>query len=401
MQEEVLETTLNENNIVETEVTPIQKDIELDHSKLNNLDYEHSGHTGFQPAGNYVEDSNYTHTDNNYTTEEKTKLAGLSNYDDTALTNRISDAEEDIDTLEEMETAQNEEINDIKLLYSLKSQTGASIELSINSSTYVMTLSLKNNNGEVLSTDNIDLPLETMVVGASYDSATKEIVLTLKNGNTTRFSVADLVNGLQSEITSTNKLDSSLIDDSLSNNKFVTPTEKNAWNNKSDFSGDYNDLTNKPTIPTKTSDLTNDSDFIEGLTLLTYGVSTWADFIEAYNKNKVVYCYVSGRLAFMAYKSNSSVEFQYYRSLSSPTMSNQSDEVYVYTLQSSGWTTTTRKASTTIGAGTGIIKSYIQSSRAIILGVDTNIIATKDYVDDIVGSINTALSSLVTVGGNE
>ena len=25
-----------------------------DHSKLQNLDYEHSGHTGFQPAGDYA-----------------------------------------------------------------------------------------------------------------------------------------------------------------------------------------------------------------------------------------------------------------------------------------------------------------------------------------------------------
>ena len=29
----------------------------------------------------------------------------------------------------------------------------------------------------------------------------------------------------------------------------VTDTEKQTWNNKSDFSGSYNDLTNKPTIP--------------------------------------------------------------------------------------------------------------------------------------------------------
>ena len=29
----------------------------------------------------------------------------------------------------------------------------------------------------------------------------------------------------------------------------------------SSFSGDYNDLTNKPTIPSKTSEITNDSDF--------------------------------------------------------------------------------------------------------------------------------------------
>lgn len=41
----------------------------------------------------------------------------------------------------------------------------------------------------------------------------------------------------------------------------VTNTEKEAWNGKSDFSGNYEDLTNKPTIPTKTSQLDNDSEF--------------------------------------------------------------------------------------------------------------------------------------------
>ena len=34
------------------------------------------------------------------------------------------------------------------------------------------------------------------------------------------------------------------------------------WNNKSEFSGSYNDLSDKPTIPTKVSELTNDSGFI-------------------------------------------------------------------------------------------------------------------------------------------
>jgi len=29
----------------------------------------------------------------------------------------------------------------------------------------------------------------------------------------------------------------------------ATQAEKTTWNNKSDFSGDYDDLTNKPTIP--------------------------------------------------------------------------------------------------------------------------------------------------------
>lgn len=38
----------------------------------------------------------------------------------------------------------------------------------------------------------------------------------------------------------------------------ITSQDITDWNNKSDFSGSYNDLTDKPTIPTKTSQLTND-----------------------------------------------------------------------------------------------------------------------------------------------
>ena len=42
----------------------------------------------------------------------------------------------------------------------------------------------------------------------------------------------------------------------------VTDTEKQNWNNKSNFSGNYNDLSNKPTIPTELSELENDEGFI-------------------------------------------------------------------------------------------------------------------------------------------
>lgn len=44
-----------------------------------------------------------------------------------------------------------------------------------------------------------------------------------------------------------------------STHRTVSDTEKAAWNNKSDFSGSYNDLTNKPTIPDELSDLTEDA----------------------------------------------------------------------------------------------------------------------------------------------
>ena len=158
------------------------------------------------------------------------------------------------------------DVNDLTY-YTLATNTGSTIELTINNSTYVMTLNLKNASGTTISTQSIDLPLETMVVNGSYDSTNKKVILTLQNGNTVDFSVADLVSGLQSEITSSNKLSSDLVDDTNHTNKFVTANEKANWNNKSDFSGNYNDLSNKPTIPTKTSDLTNDSRFVNEQTL--------------------------------------------------------------------------------------------------------------------------------------
>ena len=59
-----------------------------------------------------------------------------------------------------------------------------------------------------------------------------------------------------------------LSDDST--HRLVTDSEKTTWNNKSNFSGNYNDLTNKPTIPTKVSDLTNDSGYLSSIPDLAY-----------------------------------------------------------------------------------------------------------------------------------
>ncbi len=54
-----------------------------------------------------------------------------------------------------------------------------------------------------------------------------------------------------------------------SDNGYLTASDWNTFNNKSDFSGAYADLTGKPTIPTATSDLTNDSGFITSASLPT------------------------------------------------------------------------------------------------------------------------------------
>ena len=78
--------------------------------------------------------------------------------------------------------------------YELKTNTGATITASVDSLTYVMTIQLKNSEGTVLSTGTVDLPLETMVVNASYEDGT--LTLTLQNGQTLDIDISDIVSGL-------------------------------------------------------------------------------------------------------------------------------------------------------------------------------------------------------------
>ena len=103
---------------------------------------------------------------------------------------------------------------------------GASIEVSVNTTNYKVTTTLKDQDGNTLGTAQvIDLPLESVVVNGSYDSTNKKIVLTLQNGNTIDIPVGDLIAGLQTEITSTNKLSSDLVDDTNHTHKFVTAAQ--------------------------------------------------------------------------------------------------------------------------------------------------------------------------------
>ena len=140
-----------------------------------------------------------------------------------------------------------------------------------------------------------------------------------------------------------------------------TRVEGGCWIN---YRGYYSD---------KTSDLTNDSGYITGMYIASYGHSTYADILAAYKADKVVYCRASSgsnpgsgsqtRMAFMAYVNNATtpteIEFQYYRSVSSHSASQQGDQVYVYKINSSGtWSVTVREAYTKIVAGTNMSSSY-------------------------------------------
>ena len=167
----------------------------------------------------------------------------------------------------------NKDVNNLTY-YELKSKTGTALTLSIDSKTYVLTASLKNSAGTVLSTQKVDLPLESLVTNATYDKTNKKIILTLQSGATVDVSVADLIDGLIDTTTfntELNKKVDKIKGKGLSTNDYTT-AEKNKLsgiangaevNVQSDWkvtdtSADAY-IKNKPT---KLSDFTNDAGYI-------------------------------------------------------------------------------------------------------------------------------------------
>lgn len=127
-----------------------------------------------------------------------------------------------------------------------------------------------------------------------------------------------------------------------------------------------------------------------------YGESNaWAKFIAAYNDRSIVYCRASSnanpgsgaktRKAFMAYVNNednpTSVEFQYVRSVSSKTDSQQCDQVFVYTLTNASggtWSVASRNMSPKINVSGPITKTFSTGANATVtIGADAMTGATS------------------------
>lgn len=62
--------------------------------KINNIELKGNktlDELGIQAKGNYIEDENYVHTDNNFTDAYENKLNSLQNYDDTEIKNALKE----------------------------------------------------------------------------------------------------------------------------------------------------------------------------------------------------------------------------------------------------------------------------------------------------------------------
>lgn len=186
-------------------------------------------------------------------------------------------------------------INDLKidLVNSLNGSKVAQLNISRNLQTSDYTFTITTVDGTVLAQDSINIPVDSVVQSGTYDPTTKSVILTLNNGNSISIPVGGLVSGLASsedlnkEITDRKEADASVkaellqaIADSAANtaDEFkavdtrldqvelasqVLDTKVNEVKNdvdkyytkKSDLkqvalTGDYNDLSNTPKIPT-------------------------------------------------------------------------------------------------------------------------------------------------------
>ena len=160
---------------------------------------------------NFAVDANYVHTDNNYTTAEKNKLAGI---------------------------AAGAEVN----VQSNWTQTNSSADDFIKNKPSIPTKTsdLTNDSG-FITTSAIPTKVSAFTNDAGY------------------------LNEIPDDSVGLNQLDSTIVN-ALNNinNKANTADLASVA-----FSGSYNDLANKPTIPTKTSDLTNNSNFVSNTSYAT------------------------------------------------------------------------------------------------------------------------------------
>ena len=159
-------------------------------------------------------------------------------------------------------------LNDVLKFLDLKGNTIKELEfdygkvnnitITIDNTTYKLTLTAYDKNNTILFTREVDFNIEGMLVkSATYDSQNKELVIVFQNDNVVRIPLSDLLTGIATEswvvanyynktqndillegkqnvIDNNNKLSSDLVDDTSGTNKFVTTSEKQVWNSKQD-----------------------------------------------------------------------------------------------------------------------------------------------------------------------
>ena len=162
------------------------------------------------------------------------RLKNVDNYDDTEILNSLSSITDGINDLEKIESSEIEPTNEM--------------------------VSLWINTSEETPTNVIARINDDTVASNTTWSSEKINAYIISGGNSGGSGNVDLsAYALKTDLHSHNN--KTVLDN-------ITSTKVSEWNNKSTFSGNYNDLTNKPTIPTvptNISSFTNDSGYITSI----------------------------------------------------------------------------------------------------------------------------------------
>lgn len=130
-------------------------------------------------------------------------------------------------------------INDNFKNYSLITETGNKLDLTIDSKTYIMTLKLKDKDDNVLSTGSVDLPIESMIINVTYNNDNEKLTFTLQNGSVIDVPLDSLISGLV---------------------------------NETDLKNILKDYAKTTDVPTKVSELANDSNYVKNTDYATSSV---------------------------------------------------------------------------------------------------------------------------------
>ena len=185
---------------------------------------------------NFVVDANYVHTDNNYSTAEKTKL-----------TNIESGAQENV--------IESITVNGVAATISNKN---ASVTVSTGGG-LIDSISVNGVTQTIDAQKNVDITVPTETSDLTNDSGfiTKEV------GNLTNYTkTSDLATvattGSYNDLNNKPTLFSGSYNDLTDKPELFSGDYNDLTNKPTLFSGNYNDLTNKPTIPSALSDLSDD-----------------------------------------------------------------------------------------------------------------------------------------------
>lgn len=216
-----------------------------------------------------------------------------------------------------------------------------SVTKYIGNVSFIVCAKSSNNKG-LLQTDwNTTLATGTVKEGLEVDTATTEeypdvieqILNRLDGVEGGQISDEQMQNAIKKYFTANPQKLADMQSDS--GHRTVSDTEKSKWNNKSDFNGSYNSLTDKPTIPTKLSQLTEDNNHVtvtkaqrDKIDTFTGGTSITVDStLSATSNNPVANKAVTNALNAKADKTELGIDIV---NTSQSTITMQTGKYYIF-----------------------------------------------------------------------